>query len=80
MHADEVKQILESNLDGCTAYTAGEGCDFQVTVVGDVFQGLSPVKKQQLVYQCLGEYITNGTIHALTIKAYTHDQWAALQN
>lgn len=80
MHADEVKQILESSLDGCTAYTAGEGCDFQVTVVGEVFQGLSPVKKQQLVYQCLSEHITNGTIHALTIKAYTPDQWSALQS
>jgi len=79
MGADEVKQIIENSLEGCTAHTAGEGCDFQVTVVGDLFAGLTPVKKQQLVYKCLNEHIVNGTIHALTIKAYTPAQWQALQ-
>lgn len=78
MQADEVKQILEQQLDGCTAYTTGEGCDFQVIVVGDVFAGLTPVKKQQLVYGCLTEQIASGAIHAVTIKTYTPEQWAAL--
>jgi len=78
MQADEVKQILEQQLEGCTAYTEGEGCDFQVTVVGEVFAGLSPVKKQQLVYGCLNEQIASGAIHAVTIKTYTPEQWAAL--
>jgi len=78
MQADEVKQILEQQLKGCTAYTTGEGCDFQVTVVGDVFAGLTPVKKQQLVYGCLTEQIASGAIHAVTIKTYTPEQWAAL--
>lgn len=78
MQSEEVKQILESKLEGCTAYTSGEGCDFQVTVVGALFEGLRPVKKQQLVYGCLQEYIADGTIHALTIKTYTPEQWAAL--
>lgn len=80
MQAEQVKQILESELENCTVITAGEGCDFQVTVVGQIFEGLRPVKSQQLVYACLNEYIANGTIHALTIKTYTPDQWAAAQN
>lgn len=79
MHADEVKQIIESKLENCSVVTAGEGCDFQVTVVGDLFAGLRPVKCQQLVYGCLNEYIADGTIHALTIKTYTPSQWEALQ-
>ncbi len=79
MHAEEVKQIIESQLEGCTAYTSGEGCDFQVTVVGNLFEGLRPVKKQQLVYGCLSDRIADGTIHALTIKTYTPEQWDALQ-
>ena len=78
MQADEVKKILEQQLVGCTAHTTGEGCDFQVTVVGDVFAGLTPVKKQQLVYGCLTEQIASGAIHAVTIKTYTPEQWAAL--
>lgn len=80
MQAAEVKQIIESKLEGCTAFTSGEGCDFQVTVVGEQFEGLRPVKKQQMVYGCLTDYIADGTIHALTIKTYTPAQWEALQS
>lgn len=78
MQAEEVKQILEQQLEGCTAHTEGEGCDFKVTVVGGVFAGLTPVKKQQLVYACLNDQIASGAIHAVTIKTYTPEQWAAL--
>ncbi|MGH1461049.1 MAG: BolA family protein [Neptuniibacter sp.] len=80
MQAEEVKQILESQLENCTVTTAGEGCDFQVIVVGELFEGLRPVKCQQLVYACLNEFIANGAIHALTIKTYTPAQWEALQS
>lgn len=80
MHANEVKQILETQLENCTVTTAGEGCDFQVIVVGALFEGLRPVKCQQLVYACLNEYIADGTIHALTIKTYTPEQWDALNS
>ena len=79
MQASEVKQLVEQQLEGCTVTTEGEGCDFRVTVVGEVFEGLSPVKKQQLVYGCLSEQIANGTIHALTIRAFTSKQWQALE-
>lgn len=80
MQAEQVKQILESQLENCVVTTAGEGCDFQVIVVGELFEGLRPVKCQQLVYACLNEYIANGTIHALTIKTYTPEQWKTTQN
>ncbi|WP_261844125.1 BolA family protein [Aliamphritea ceti] len=80
MQIEQVKQLLESKLEGCVVYPEGEGCNFQVTVVGEVFEGLRPVKKQQLVSQCLAEEIANGSIHALTIKTYTPTQWAELQN
>jgi len=49
-----------------------------VTVIGDLFIGLSPVKKQQLVYSCLTDQIADGSIHALGIKTYTADQWQSV--
>lgn len=79
MQTVEVKQLIEQQLAGCEAIPSGEGCSFQVAVVGEVFAGLSAVKRHQLVYGCLNEQIANGTIHALTIKAYTPEQWQALQ-
>lgn len=78
MDAGQVKQIIEQTLDGTQVIPSGEGCSFQVTVIGELFAGLSPVKKQQLVYGCLTQQIADGTIHALGIKAYTPDQWQRL--
>ena len=50
MQIEDVKRILEEKLEGCEVFPEGEGCNFQVTVVGDIFEGLRPVKKQQMVY------------------------------
>jgi acid stress-induced BolA-like protein IbaG/YrbA len=80
MQAEEVKHIIESQIDNATVITAGEGCNFEVTVISDVFNGLLPVKRQQKVYQCVNQQIADGTIHALTIKAYTPAQWQKLQD
>ena len=76
MDGAQVKQEIESQLAGTQVLPSGEGCNFAVTVIGEIFLGLTPVKKQQLVYGCLNQHIADGTIHALTIKAYTPDQWA----
>lgn len=78
MQAEDVKQVIESQLEASQVMTAGEGCNFEITVISDQFAGLSPVKKQQLVYACLNKQIASGDIHAVTIKTYTPEQWAAL--
>ncbi len=78
MDAEQVKQIIEQQLSGTQVIPSGEGCSFQVTVIGDLFLGLSHSKKQQLVYGCLTDQIADGSIHALGIKAYTTDQWQSL--
>ncbi|NQZ33175.1 MAG: BolA/IbaG family iron-sulfur metabolism protein [Oceanospirillaceae bacterium] len=80
MQAAEVKQIIESQITESQVITSGEGCNFEVTVISDVFNGLLPVKRQQLVYKCVNEQISDGTIHALTIKTYTQTQWQKLQD
>lgn len=43
--------------------------------MGELFAGMSRVKQQQAVYAPLMEYIADNRIHALTIKAYTPDEW-----
>jgi acid stress-induced BolA-like protein IbaG/YrbA len=78
MQAEDVKQVIESQLEDSQVMTAGEGCNFEITVISNQFAGLSPVKKQQLVYACLNKQIASGDIHAVTIKTYTPEQWAAL--
>ncbi|KPD04471.1 BolA family iron metabolism protein IbaG [Moellerella wisconsensis] len=76
MDTNEIKQVLMDALGLDEVIVKGEGSHFQVIVVGAMFDGMSRVKQQQSVYAPLMEYIADNRIHALTIKAYTPEQWA----
>lgn len=75
MDPEEVKRIIEAGLPDCQVTVTGDGSHFDTVVVGEVFAGQSLVKKQQLVYATVNEYITSGKLHALSIKAYTPEEW-----
>lgn len=78
MQASEVEKIIKDQLDNVEVKVETDGYHYQIVVVGDVFTGLNPVKKQQLIYACLNTYITDGTIHAVIIKTYTPEEWAKI--
>lgn len=75
MQPSDVKALLETRIEGCDFHIQGEGCNFQVIAVGEVFDGLSPVKRQQLLYSALSDEIASGAVHAVSIKTYTPAQW-----
>ncbi len=80
MQPNDVKTLLESRIDGCEFHIQGEGCNFQVVAISELFEGLSAVKRQQLIYGALTDEIASGALHAISIKAYTPSQWQATAN
>ncbi|KZY31114.1 MULTISPECIES: BolA family protein [unclassified Oleiphilus] len=76
MQASEVEKLILDQMDDVEVRVESDGYHYQVTAIGEVFAGLSPVKKQQLIYACLNKYIIDGTIHAVIIKTYTPQEWA----
>ena len=78
MAPEEIKKALEVTMPDCEVEVSGEGRNFDITVVGDVFEGLNAVKKQQLVYAGLNKYIADGSVHAVNMKTYTRDEWRQL--
>lgn len=77
MQPEDVQKLIESGLTGATVTVTGDGSHFEAVVVSDVFAGQSIVNRQRLVYQTLGNRITSGEIHALSIKTYTLEEWEA---
>lgn len=71
MQVEQVKEILQSQLPDCEMTVSGDGRHFEITVIGDVFEGLNAVKRQQLVYAALNPQIADGTIHAVNMKTFT---------
>ncbi|MGM3163105.1 BolA family iron metabolism protein IbaG [Dickeya undicola] len=75
MENNEIKDVLMGALALQEVHVSGDGSHFQVIVIGELFKGMSRVKQQQAVYAPLMEYIADNRIHALSIKAYTPEEW-----
>ena len=71
MNPDDVKELLLAGLTDCEVSVEGDGRHFDILVVGELFEGLRPVQRQQKVYAVLQEQIAAGTIHAVNMKTLT---------
>ncbi|WP_316672538.1 BolA family iron metabolism protein IbaG [uncultured Tolumonas sp.] len=75
MHPTEIESILRAALTLDELYVQGDNGHFQVIAVSTLFAGMSRVKKQQTIYAPLTEQIASNAIHALSIKAFTPEEW-----
>lgn len=80
MDTNEIKQVLIEQLKLDEVIVNGEGSHFQIIAIGEMFDGMSRVKQQQMIYAPLMEYIADNRIHALSIKAYTPAEWKRDRN
>jgi acid stress-induced BolA-like protein IbaG/YrbA len=74
MDAASIQALLAAHLENCEITVQGEGSHFEIQAKGEVFAGLRPVARQQLVYAALGDHIADGSIHAVNIKTFTPDE------
>lgn len=79
MEAAEVVELVEEALPDCKVEVQVDGNHYLVVVVGEVFDGLPTIKRQQLINKALFQQVLDGTIHALHPKAFTPAEWAARQ-
>jgi stress-induced morphogen len=78
---DQIKNELETKFSGSQVAVddlTGTSDHFQVTIVSDLFEGLSLIERHRKVYDALGSDV-GGAIHALSIKAYTNNQWNTMR-
>jgi len=71
----QIQTILEKALNPEHIEVKSDGSHFQVTVVSNIFEGLRAVQRQQKIYALVNQQIIDGSIHALTIKTYTEEEW-----
>ena len=71
----EVEQLVQKGIANAKVLVEGEGCDLLIVVVSEQFTDLALVKKQQLVMATLKEPLASGKLHAVSVKAYTPDEW-----
>ena len=62
---------IRAHLGEAEVEVTGEGNRFDLRVTSAAFKGLSRVRRQQLVYEAIGDLIRDGTVHAVTIRTET---------
>lgn len=72
---DEIEQKLRSTNEVFFVKVDGDGYQYKVTVVSDVFLNKSKVARQQWVYAQLKELITTGKLHAISMETWTQEEW-----
>ena len=75
METSEIKKLIEAGISNAEAIVTGDGGKYEATVISPAFEGLSMLKEHQLVYKTVNAQIASGELHALTIKAYTPEEW-----
>ena len=73
---NQVEQLLRQALSLDELYVKSEGSHCEVIAVSAEFVDMSRLKRQQSINGPLRELIAENTIHALTVKTFTPEQWA----
>ncbi len=76
LDATHVEVIDESHLHAGHVGARDGGRHFRAVIVSEKFAGLSRVGSQQLVYQSVEKWMGK-EIHALSMKTFTPEAWAA---
>lgn len=80
MIADDVQVRVARAITPSVVSARGDASRMEINVVSSAFEGLSAVRKQQLVYAAIAELIASGALHAVTIRATTPAEEAARSN
>ncbi len=75
MTPSDIAQLIQAGFEDADVNVASDdNTHFEAVVVAREFSGKRSLARHQLVYQTLGSLV--GTeIHALSIRAFTPDEW-----
>ncbi|RCU49860.1 MULTISPECIES: BolA family iron metabolism protein IbaG [Corallincola] len=75
MDNTEIQSLLTDALSLDEVHVKSDGSHYEIIAVGACFEGMRSVKRQQTVYGPLMATIAAGDMHAVSIKAFTVDEW-----
>jgi len=80
MKPDTIRDLIEAGLPDSEAHVEGDGAHFNAVVVCPAFTGKSRLQKQQMVYDTVKPQLLDGSLHALSITAFSPEEWEALDD
>jgi len=76
MKEEDIVERIRTLYPDAVIDVAGEDCNFELYVVSAAFAGQNTLQRQKPILALFKDDITNGAMHALSIKAKTPDEQA----
>jgi len=78
MENEAVAALIKAGMPSADVTVTGDGRHFEAIVVSTEFEGQSLIQRHRLVMATCTAEIQSDALHALSIKAYTPEQWKAM--
>ncbi|WP_343187637.1 BolA/IbaG family iron-sulfur metabolism protein [Buchnera aphidicola (Periphyllus koelreuteriae)] len=76
---NKIKKILIKKLNLFYVKVKKKNNYYKITAVGKIFFKTNEVNRQKIIYSPLLKLITKKKIHAISIKAYSLNEWKKLK-
>ncbi|WP_343182395.1 BolA/IbaG family iron-sulfur metabolism protein [Buchnera aphidicola] len=80
MKNEKLKLHIIKHVELKKLYIEGNEDHIDITAIGNIFNGISNIKRQQLIYKPITKYILEKKIHAITIHTFTEQEWKNKKN
>lgn len=80
MEIETVRKLIAGGLEQSEVQVQGDGRHFEAVIISPVFEGKSLVQRHQMVYALVKKEMESDLLHALSMKTFTPEQWAAQGN
>ncbi len=75
MKIEQIKQLILKALPNSeVAIESNDNIHFEAIIISQLFENLSMVKRQQLVYGAISSELKSGEIHAFSMKTLTPEE------
>lgn len=81
MQTHILENLIKEGLPNADVYVeSADGTHFSALVICKDFVGKSRIVRQQMVYNTVNSLLADGSLHALSLKTMTPEEWQLLDN
>ncbi|MEW7980149.1 MAG: BolA family protein [Candidatus Sedimenticola endophacoides] len=77
MDNQTVEALIKAGLPECEVHVTGDGRHFEAQVVCAAFAGKPLLQQHRMVKETVKAQLASDELHALSIKTFTPESWAA---
>ena len=77
MENETVEALIQAGMPGCEVHVSGDGRHFEAQVISAEFEGKPLLQQHRMVKETVKAQLESDELHALSIKTFTPEAWAA---